>query len=226
MKQLLLAVAVLAAAIFAAAATAAAKPNWNTMTLKQRLRVVDHEIAVNRPPVRYWVHHHTRVPASASAAYVKCAALGVRAPGAICVHAQHVVHALHVRQRIQANIAAAQLRAVLARLARIHDFETAAFFADRIWPGTYGWLDSCSSSEGGHGAWVPNRYGSGAGGWMQFMSGTFYGNVDGAFAEATARGYPIPASARSWHSELGQAVTAAWMRYHGKDAGQWTGARC
>lgn len=107
-------------------------------------------------------------------------------------------------------------------------------YADRIFHGTAGWLTSCSGSEGGHGGWVWNggapysspSHGSGAGGWMQFMSGTFYGNVVRAFAEARARGLAVPDSAQNWSSPVGQAITAAYMRYHGIDRGQWTGARC
>ena len=36
------------------------------------------------------------------------------------------------------------------------------------------WLLSCSSSEGGHGRWVPNSQGSGVGGWMQMYPSTFW----------------------------------------------------
>ena len=70
-----------------------------------------------------------------------------------------------------------------------------------------------------------NRQGSGAGGWMQFMHGTFYKYVDGAMGAAQARGFTIPDQARSWYSPLGQALTGAWMAELGQQR-QWTGSRC
>jgi hypothetical protein len=83
------------------------------------------------------------------------------------------------------------------------------------------------SREGGHGAWVPNRYGSGAGGWFQFMSGTFYAYVHGAFRAAARRGYYIPDKFKSWYSPLGQAVTASYMFYLGLEcAGVGWAASC
>jgi hypothetical protein len=114
----------------------------------------------------------------------------------------------------------------LARLATSGDWMGYAVpFADRVFPGTGGWLDDCSASEGGHGAWVPNRQGLPPGGWMQFYASTFYDNVDDAFAEARRRGFDVPDSARSWYSPVGQAVTAAYIvtRY---GSGAWTGSGC
>lgn len=89
------------------------------------------------------------------------------------------------------------------------------------------WLWSCSAprSEGGHGRWVPNSQGSGAGGWLQFMSGTFYGVIDSAIARARARGMVVPASARSWYSPLGQALAGVEMLRQGR-RGEWTGYGC
>lgn len=101
----------------------------------------------------------------------------------------------------------------------------AVAYVQRAWPGSAGWLISCSSTEGGHGRWFPNTGGSGAGGWLQFMSGTFYGNVNTAFAYGRARGLSLPNAAKSWYSPLGQAATGADMLRRGQ-SGQWTGSGC
>lgn len=109
--------------------------------------------------------------------------------------------------------------------AASHSWMAAVAYVQRAWPGSAGWLTSCSSTEGGHGRWFPNTGGSGAGGWMQFMSGTFYSNVGSAFAYGRARGLSLPNSAKSWYSPLGQAATGADMLRRGQ-RGQWTGAGC
>jgi hypothetical protein len=106
------------------------------------------------------------------------------------------------------------------------DFDTSLRFASNLFNVSFSWLHGCAHAEGGHGRWVPNSSGSGAGGWMQFMSGTFYGNVDSAFYAANRRlAHNIPAQYKSWYSRLGQAVTAAYMFRIGQ-SGQWTGAAC
>lgn len=89
------------------------------------------------------------------------------------------------------------------------------------------WERSCSqpSSEGGYGRWVPNGRGSGAGGWLQFMQGTFDGIIDEAIAAARSRGMVVPVSARSWYSPLGQALAGAEMLADGR-RGEWSGWGC
>jgi hypothetical protein len=87
------------------------------------------------------------------------------------------------------------------------------------------WERACSSSEGGWGGWVPNTGGSGAGGWLQFLSGTFYGVIDRAIASGRGRGMVVPSSARSWYSPLGQALAGAQMLADGR-RGEWYGWRC
>ena len=59
-------------------------------------------------------------------------------------------------------------------------------FVDRLWPGQWlgAWAYRCASSEGGHGGFVMNRQGSGAGGQLQFLSSTFYGIIGSAILEA------------------------------------------
>lgn len=89
------------------------------------------------------------------------------------------------------------------------------------------WEKSCSQpgSEGGWGRWVPNTQGSGAGGWLQFIQGTFDGIIDRAIAHARQLGMPVSSAARSWYSPLGQAVAGAQMLLDGR-RGEWTGAGC
>jgi hypothetical protein len=95
----------------------------------------------------------------------------------------------------------------------------------RAYPGTESWLMSCSASEGGHGRWVPNSQGSGVGGWLQFMPGTWSGFFRHAHAEVSARGFRVPSSAASWYSPLGQALAGAWGITHGMRH-HWVGAGC
>jgi hypothetical protein len=95
----------------------------------------------------------------------------------------------------------------------------------RVYPGTEGWLLSCSASEGGWGRFVWNTQGSGCGGWMQFQPSTFVGFYARALADVRARGYRVPGSAASFYSPLGQALAGAWairngMRHH------WFGSGC
>lgn len=107
-----------------------------------------------------------------------------------------------------------------------NDWKTAVRLTQKPFPGTSAWLMSCSSSEGGHGRFVMNHQGSGAGGWMQFMSGTFYAYVDDAFRSVRARGFKVHPRHRSWYSPLGQALTAGYMRFTGRSRGHWWGSGC
>lgn len=95
----------------------------------------------------------------------------------------------------------------------------------RAYPGTEGWLWSCSASEGGHGRWVPNSQGSGVGGWLQFMPGTWSGFFRNALSDVTARGFRVPDAAASWYSPLGQALAGAWGITHGMRH-HWAGSGC
>jgi hypothetical protein len=102
-----------------------------------------------------------------------------------------------------------------------NDWQTSVKLVQRIYPGTSGWLLYISDREGGHGGFVMNHQGSGAGGWMQFMSSTYYAYNDAAFADARRRGFVVPQSANSWTHPLGQAITAGYMRYTGRDGCHW-----
>ncbi len=92
---------------------------------------------------------------------------------------------------------------------------------------SFSWIHACSHDEANTHDRGPiwNSKGSGAFGWMQFMSGTFYGNVDAAFASARNRGFHVPGKYKKWSSRVGQAVTASYMFKIGQ-SGQWTGAAC
>lgn len=85
---------------------------------------------------------------------------------------------------------------------------------------SYNWLYNCAQSEGGVWEWRMNRGGSGAGGWMQFMSSTFY-----AYVRHDRVRRVIPAKYRVWNSRVGQAYTSAYMFSIG-ESHQWTGAGC
>ena len=102
-----------------------------------------------------------------------------------------------------------------------NDWVTSVKLVQRVYPGTADWLLFISRREGGYGGFVMNHQGSGAGGWMQFMSSTYYAYNDRAFADARRRGFIVPESANSWTHPMGQALTAGYMRYVGLDGCHW-----
>lgn len=124
-----------------------------------------------------------------------------------------------------------------SRLPNSNDWMTAVRIVQRVWPGTSGWLLSCSGHEGGHGIWVWNggapygaaHSGSDAGGWMQYFSGTWSGNFHHALDAAETNHRRPPASAvgpsgTGWTSPLAQAFAAGWARYEyvrGTYPGPW-----
>jgi hypothetical protein len=112
-----------------------------------------------------------------------------------------------------------------ARLPETEDWLTAVRIVQRVYPGSSGWMVSCSASEGGHGGFVMNREGSGAAGWAQFLSGTFWRMYLAARADAEARGFRVPASTAAITSPLGQALAMAWGYVNGR-RGEWFGAGC
>jgi len=103
----------------------------------------------------------------------------------------------------------------------VTDWVTAVNIVQRIYPGTKDWLLFISHREGGYGRFVMNHQGSGAGGWMQFMSSTFYAYNDRAYADARSRGFHLDPRTNYWQHPLGQAVTAGYMRYVGLDGCHW-----
>lgn len=97
-----------AAAALALAATSQARTTphhrWSSMTLTERRAVVAREIRRQRIPVRRWLR--TRRLAADANVYHFCAAIGVNAPGPVCVHGQKLVHAIKVERNLDLRIAA------------------------------------------------------------------------------------------------------------------------
>lgn len=95
----------------------------------------------------------------------------------------------------------------------------------RVFPGTSGWLLSCSASEGGHGRRVMNSQGSGATDWLQFMPETYARMSWAARVYAASRGFIVPYTASQIHSPLGQALAGAWGVTNGRRH-EWAGHGC
>lgn len=146
-----------------------------------------------------------------------------------------------LKHRWNARWHRAKHRLAAHRLPFTNDWQTAVRIVQAVWPGTSSWLLRCSSGEGGHGGWVwngeapyagsltPPPGSSGAGGWMQFMRGTFTGSYGNALAEARRLHLKVPvlkwsalprvpagtsAIVHAWLSPLAQAFAAGWARYH------------
>lgn len=161
------AVAVLALALAGSAfAKPAPKTSWEKMTLQQRLHVVNHSIAVHRPPVQWWVRVRSkRFPASAAAPTHFCRAIGISTPSEICVHAQSLVKALNMHAKIDAH------------LSRIHAAKRAAALAASFPPHHRLW-DCIGHYEGGPKSVNPNgHYGK-----LQ-MSWNWLGQIRGAASD-------------------------------------------
>lgn len=127
------------------------------------------------------------------------------------------------RDRAQGH---AKWMATLERADR--DFNRAASLASRVFPDISAVrLWRRADVEGGHGVWICNAQGSGACGWFQFMEGTLYGRIFQAVGVARKRGFPIPVKFISWHSLVGQNLTAAYMFSIGLEcAGEGWAASC
>lgn len=175
-----------------------------------------HEIVrKSRSTVNWWNHRgrwalHSR--------HQSCAALTSAKRERVCTMARKSL-AWH-SQRVQRAS-----RRLWLTLPSPSDWTVAVRVAQRAYPGTDGWLLSCSASEGGHGSWVWNRHGSGAGGWAQFMESTFWRMFNAARADVTQRGFSVPSSAASFRSPLGQALAAAWGYTNGRRH-EWSGSGC
>lgn len=112
-------------------------------------------------------------------------------------------------------------RLLYRELPATNDWRTSVTLTQRIYPGTESWLLYISHREGGWGGFVMNHQGSGAGGWMQFMSSTFYAYMDSARRDVARHGFQVPANVWTWTHPLGQALTAGYMRYTGRDGCHW-----
>lgn len=103
----------------------------------------------------------------------------------------------------------------------------------KIFPGTSGWLLSCSAAEGGHGRWVGYggvgystwlRDSDTVGGPLQFRYSTFKGMFRHAAEFTRAKGWRVPLMdyTSAWRSALGQAMAGGWARYTGNDNSHWS----
>lgn len=133
-------------------------------------------------------------------------------------------YARWVRDKWLKRAAIAEEKKQYYTLPVTNDWQTAVDIVQRVFPGSKSWLLSCSASEGGHGPFVYNRQGSGAAGWLQFMSGTFYGNADDAIAYTKNKGFIVPNVYRL-DSPLGQALAGGYMWTRGWTH-HWYGNGC
>ncbi|MBA3565222.1 MAG: hypothetical protein H0W31_00015 [Actinobacteria bacterium] len=107
----------------------------------------------------------------------------------------------------------------------------------RVFPGTSGWLISCSAAEGGHGRWVGYggqgystwlRDSDTVGGNLQFRFSTFRGMYRRALDHLRSRDFKVPEHLRdpgddvAWRSALGQALAGGWARWSGNDDSHWS----
>jgi hypothetical protein len=114
-----------------------------------------------------------------------------------------------------------------------HAWPKAVREVQRVFPGTEGWLLSCSAAEGGHGRWVGYsgvaystwlRDSDTVGGPLQFRFSTFTGMYRRAVDYVTGHGYRVPRMdfTSAWRSALGQALAGGWARYTGNDKSHWS----
>lgn len=123
------------------------------------------------------------------------------------------------------------------------DWQTAIRIAQRVYPGTADWMLYISDREGGWSTWVwyggrpwegyhiGNDYlgADTVGGWMQFRFSTFAPYYRGMVKDLAQRGFQLPqfpdrggpAEYQPWLDPLGQALTAGYMRYTGRDGCHW-----
>jgi len=170
----------------------------------------------------------------------RCTATNVVMPANWCWYAQAARWTARELEETQGRLDAAA-----RTLPATNDWVTAVRIVQRVYPGTESWLLSCSAAESSHGAWVWNgggRWGGyhvggdylgmdKAGGWMQFRWSTFkpywfgFRGAQGALADAQGRGFVVPDFGDgygAWLSPLGQALTAGYMRYTGRDGRHWS----
>ena len=151
-------------------------------------------------------------------------ALGVtrtRASADIWSLPQSVGYRVWVSKKWVAIAKGCQEQLQLRSIPSTNDWVTAVKLVQRIYPGTSDWLLYISKREGGWGGFVLNHQGSGCGGWMQYAASTYYAYSDAAFADARAKGFLVSDSWNDWHHPLGQAITASYMRYTGRDGHHW-----
>lgn len=173
----------------------------------RKLAAADRSVAVRQTVLsgnvlRFWRNHHWIL----AARHVKCWEVPWQRSCTVARASVRLHTALSKRATYLAN----------RMLPYSADWVTAVRIVQRVYPGTESWLLSCSSGEGGHGGFVMNHQGSGASGWLQFMSDTFYGHAPAAFSHVRSLGFILPESLSiSIESPMAQAITGAYMRTHG-----------
>jgi hypothetical protein len=145
--------------------------------------------------------------------------------------------------RLHLALAAVAQKRLQSELPNTNDWVTAVRIAQRVYPGTSDWMLYISDREGGHGPWVwyGGRTWSGyhigddflgadtVGGWMQFRFSTFAPYWRGMIKDLRARGITLPpvpnrggpSEYQPWLWPLGQALTAGYMKYYGKEGCHW-----
>ena len=152
--------------------------------------------------------------------------------------------------KLHLSLSIAAKRKLWWELPLTNDWQTAVRIAQRVYPGTSSWMLSISDREGGWGRWVWYSGACGSppclwrgyhvggdnvsgadtvGGWMQFRFSTFAPYFRGMVKDLRSRGFMLPEFPnlggpeiyQPWLSPLGQALTAGFMRYYGKDGCHW-----
>jgi hypothetical protein len=141
-----------------------------------------------------------------------------------CAHTSWAAKVWRQKAR-DARLSYAEWRESRWRIREQRTWQAAVEHVQRAYPDTAAWLLSCSASEGSHGLWVPNRQGSGAGGWLQFMESTFWRMWAAAREDVLARGFTVEGRMASWYSRTGQALAGAWGVTHGRRH-EWSGSGC
>lgn len=221
MKRLVVLTAAAAAAAVLAAPSHAHYPAVCTASMKaeRQLRCATHNKNHAQAAIT-WAKKQRRAPAVANPARSRLLAAIVRN------------HRWLYRESVR-DQAEARARMWLV-LPETRDWLTAVAVVQRVFPGSAWWQIACSSSEGGHGAWVYYgrlpypKYGPWRtpGGPMQYMQGTFWGDFRAALTKARERRFVVPRSAHSWFSMLGQALASGYAYHYNRPPGKWTGWRC
>jgi hypothetical protein len=181
---------------------------------------------------RYHTHHAVIAPAKHS----------THPAPAGCEHARYRAGVWKDRAQEARARAEAWLREQARRTLRDFEFRPgnqawtkAVYEVQKVFPGTSGWLLSCSAAEGGHGRWVGYsgvsystwlRDSDTVGGPLQFRFSTFTGMFRRGAEYAVDKGFIVPAHlddmTTAWRSALGQAIAGGWARYTGNDASHWS----
>lgn len=210
-------------------------PNIDKLAHKMRLAdrsILSKQLIASRKVVNFWKHRGKWIRATR---HQKC----WQVPWQRSCTAARASYRLH---ETLSSIAEDRLN---HEIPLINDWRTAVRWVQKIYPGTESWMLYISDREGGWGPWVwyGGRKWSGyhigddflgadtVGGWMQFRYSTFAPYWRGAQKDLRSRGYTIPnipmppeggdPEYAAWLSPIGQALTAAYMRYTGRDGCHW-----